>query len=442
MTEGGPRTRTLVERGAEHLLLPSFRLEVVTGADAGASVAPGGDRIALGTHRSNDLVLHDETVSRFHCELTATERGVRVRDLGSRNRTLLGGQEVVEAYLRRPAMLTLGDTEVLVAPGTDDIRVPLAAGDRFGALRGAAPAMRAVFAQLERAAASDATVLIEGETGTGKDLAASAIHAASARGKGPFVVVDCGAVPGELIESALFGHLRGAFTGAHEDRLGAFQEAHGGVLFLDEIGELELALQPTLLRALEAREVRPVGSARSVAVNVRVIAATNRSLAAEVNAKRFRSDLYYRLAVLVFHMPPLRERPEDIPLLVDALIESSGLAGEPGAAHLRSPATLERLARHPWPGNVRELRNLVERSIAMGELASPVVTGAAPAEARWPVNASQPYRRARAAWLAAFERSYLEALLAAHDGNVTAAARAAGVDRVHLHRLLSRAGLR
>ena len=422
------------------MLLPSFRLEVVGGPDRGTTYTSSGERTVVGTHRSAHLVLTDPTVSRFHCELGAGEHGVRIRDMQSRNGTLVEGVELVDAYLRRPTTLKLGDTRLLVAPEGGAVRVPLAPGDRFGPLRGASGAMRSVFALLERAAQSDATVLIEGETGTGKDLAASAIHAASARRDGPFVVVDCGAMPRELLESELFGHVRGAFTGAHADRAGAFEAAHGGTLFLDEIGELALDLQPVLLRALESRQVKRVGATRTTAVDVRVIAATNRSLAAEVNAKRFRSDLYYRLAVLVVQMPPVRERPEDLPLLVDAVLESLGAADAPAAARLREPRALERLAAHTWPGNVRELRNHLERALAFGDAAAPAPASAPDGGAE--VDISQPYRLARRRWLARFERRYLERLLAAHGDNVTAAARAAGVDRVHLHRLLSRAGLR
>ena len=440
-TESGPRTRQAAQRGDDHLLVPSFRLEVIEGPDRGRTWSPTGERTVIGTHRSADVVLTCPTVSRLHCELVSGERGVRLRDLESRNGTLIDRVEVIEAYLRRPTTITLGDTRVLIAPAGDDLRIPLAAGDRFGPLFGASPAMRAAFALLERAAGSDSTVLIEGETGTGKDLAAAAIHGASARADGPFVVVDCGAVPRDLIESELFGHVRGAFTSASADRAGAFELASGGTLFLDEIGELAVDLQPTLLRVLESRQVKRVGGARPVPVDVRVIAATNRGLAAEVNARRFRSDLYYRLAVLVVQMPPLRARPEDLPLLVDAILESMGAADDPRAAALREERALEHLASHPWPGNVRELRNHVERVLAFGALVPPVAVEVAEEEGD-EVDPSQPYRLARQRWLARFERLYLERLLAAHGGNVSAAARAARVDRVHLHRLLSRAGLR
>jgi transcriptional regulator with PAS, ATPase and Fis domain len=306
--------------------------------------------------------------------------------------------------------------------------------------------MRQAFALLESAAASDATVLIVGETGTGKELAAEAVHEASSRRDAPFIIVDCGALPRELMESELFGHEKGAFTGAQNARAGAFEAAHGGTLFLDEIGELELELQPKLLRALERRHVRRVGSNQYRDVNVRVIAATNRSLEREVNAQRFRSDLYYRLAVLEVRLPALRERREDIPTLVEAILDHLGAKQRPEAAALRTPATAATLSRHPWPGNVRELRNYVERSLVMSSL-PPLASStgdfdAAPGGTRVDVDARQPYRDARDVALRDFERAYIEKLLELHGGNVRAAARAAGIDRKYLYRLMWRHSLR
>src|SRR5262249_14454944 len=245
----------------------------------------------------------------------------------------------------------------------DHAEVPLSQEDRFGLLVGRSVAMRAAFAVLERAAPSDATILLEGDTGTGKEAAAESIHRASSRKNGPFIVVDCGAIPAELLERRLSGHDRGAFTGAVAPRGGAFEAAHGGTLFLDGVGELAPDLQPKLLRALERREIKRVGSSRYLPVDLRVVAATNRNLCAEVNARRFRSDLYYRLAVVVVRLPPLRERPEDLTLIVDHLLEGLGARERPEAAALRSPAFLTELARHHWPGNARELRNYLERCL-------------------------------------------------------------------------------
>ena len=308
--------------------------------------------------------------------------------------------------------------------------------------------MRALVEVLARAASSDATVLIEGETGTGKEVTALAVHEHSRRREGPFIVVDCGAIPGQLLESELFGYERGAFTGAVTARMGAFEAANGGTIFLDEIGELSLDLQPKILRALEGRKVKRVGSNTYAPIDVRVLAATNRNLREEVAARRFRSDLYYRLAVLHVKLPPLRERPSDLPALVNEVIAQLGLADSPQAAPLRSPEFIEMLARYRWPGNVRQLRNYLERRIALGESvpapgADTMPPPSLPSNDVQPeVALDQPLRIAREAWNAMFEVRYLQALLDRHGNNVAAAARAAGVNRVHLYRLLWKHGLR
>jgi transcriptional regulator with PAS, ATPase and Fis domain len=320
------------------------------------------------------------------------------------------------------------------------MRLPLSAKDAFGSLVGRSVPMRRMFEILERVAGTDATVLMEGETGTGKEAAAESLHRESARRDGPFVVVDCAAIPSELLESELFGHERGAFTGATTARTGVFEMASGGTLFLDEIGELSLDLQPKLLRALESREIKRVGGDRAVPVDVRIVAATNRSLRAEVNDKRFRSDLYYRLAVVELRLPPLRERAEDLPLLVEALLSSLGASHHPESKKLRSAPFLADLGRHAWPGNVRELRNYMERCIALGE------TAPLGAESSGPIDGlpdlKRPLKVAREQWTRAFERRYVEGMLQKHDNNVTAAAREAGVDRMYFYRLLWRYGLR
>jgi transcriptional regulator with PAS, ATPase and Fis domain len=320
--------------------------------------------------------------------------------------------------------------------GGREVEIPLSQRDRFGRLRGGSVPMRAVYALLEAAAAGQSTVLLQGESGTGKDLAAESIHLESARSGGPFVVVDCGAVPGNLLEAELFGHEAGAFTGATAQRTGAFEAAIGGTLLLDEIGELSLDLQPKLLRVIERREIQRIGGTQRIPVDVRVVAATNRDLKTEVNARRFRSDLYFRLAVLVVRMPPLRERTSDIPALVEAILDGLGDRDSPIARSLAGGELLPELLRHGWPGNVRELRNYVEACLARQEPA-PALASDEPV-----IDITQPLRAVRDRWLRHVERRYLEQLLEAHGGNVSAAARAAGVDRVHLHRLLSKAGLR
>ena len=298
--------------------------------------------------------------------------------------------------------------------------------------------MRAVFQQLELIAPSGTTVLIQGESGTGKDLTAEALHTESPRADGPFIVVDCGAIPANLLEVELFGCEAGAFTGATTRRIGAFEAAHGGTLLLDEIGELSLELQPKLLRALDRHEIQRLGSSERIAIDVRIVAATNRHLRQEVNARRFRSDLFYRLAVVQIVLPPLRERAEDIPLLVAALVEDLGARELPAAAPLRSGELVPELLRHAWPGNVRELRNYVEAALVRGEYMVASDRELDPLA----VDTSQPLRVARERWVRHLERQYLERLLALHGNNVSATARAAGVDRVHMHRLLARCGLR
>jgi two-component system response regulator GlrR len=408
-----------------------IRLDVL---DAGGQVAAswtGTGRCTLGSHPSNDLVIADPTVSRLHAEVIANEGGVVVRDLASTNGTYLDGLRISGAWARDGSVLALGATRIRVAVRTELAPVPLSTRTRFGDLVGSSIASRRVFGLLERCAETPVTVLIEGETGTGKDLAAEALHREGPRPNAPFVVIDCGAMPAPLLESELFGHEQGAFTGASARHTGAFEAAHGGLVFLDEIGELPLELQPKLLRVLEERKIRRVGSTTRVPIDVRIVAATNRSLALEVNGGRFRSDLFYRLAVARIEMPPLRERIEDVPLLADALLERLG-AGEATRRRLLTPRTLASLAARAWPGNVRELRNVLERMLLVG--ATDAETSPSPSA----IDVSVPWPEARRRALESFERSYVETLLAAHGGNVSRAARAAGIDRVYLHRLMRR----
>jgi transcriptional regulator with GAF, ATPase, and Fis domain len=281
-------------------------------------------------------------------------------------------------------------------------------------------------------------VLLEGETGTGKEATAESIHDASARAGKPLVVVDCSAIPSNLLESELFGHERGAFTDAKEARQGAFELASGGTIFLDEIGELGLELQPKLLRALESHEIKRVGSSKYVPVDVRVIAATNRSLRHEVNDKRFRADLYYRLAVVQVRLPPLRERLQDLPMLVEHFLAKAGITSRA----LREPAFVDELARHRWSGNVRELRNYLERCVALGEQPPVDDELALDEHGGVRIDPHQPIRAMREQWLSVLERKYVEEVLKLAGGNVTQAAKLAGISRVQLWRLLQRHGVR
>jgi two-component system, NtrC family, response regulator GlrR len=379
-------------------------------------------------------------VSRFHGEIRVDPEGCRVRDLKSWNGTVVDGGSVVEAFLKTGSHIRMGKTVVRFELGEGTNRLPLSEETRFGSLTGVFPAIRAMFAMLRRATESEVTVLLEGETGTGKSQAARSIHEASARRGGPFVVVDCGAILGNLLESELFGHEKGAFTGATARRVGAFEAASGGTLFLDEIGELPLDLQPKLLRALETREIQRVGSNGYKLVDVRVIAATNRDLRADVNTGRFRADLYFRLAVVTVQTPPLRQRPEDIPALVEELLGSLRAAPET-AAPLRAPEFVARLRHAARPGNVRELRNYVERCLVFREAAPLDEGGAAPPAESLAVDPSAPYAVERERVLAEFERRYFESLLRLHEGKVSRAAAAAWIDRRYVYRILRRHGL-
>jgi two-component system, NtrC family, response regulator GlrR len=335
---------------------------------------------------------------------------------------------------------------------------------RFGKLIGNSAPMLALYSLLRRASATDSTVLIEGETGTGKEVTAQAIHDAGVRRDGPFIVVDCGAIPGQLLESELFGYERGAFTGAVNSRAGAFEAANGGSIFLDEVGELNLDLQPKLLRVLESRTIKRVGTNHHVPVDVRVLAATNRNLQAEVKAKRFRSDLFYRLAVVHVKIPPLRDRVEDIPLLVRSILSQLGVIGSPLEEVLAEPELEQFLSGCSWPGNVRQLRNYLEQRLALGSSIPPPASDSMFPPNRTPevpalpplkldsapasvqplpeIEYDLPLKAAREQWNRYMEIRYLQRLLEQHAGNITAAAKSAGVNRVHLYRLLWKHGLR
>jgi transcriptional regulator with GAF, ATPase, and Fis domain len=418
-------------------------LQVLTGSAKGTN-KPLVHKVTIGKSADNDLVLNEDTVSRKHCELEVAEGGVRVRDLGSTNGTRVEGSKVQEAIVPAGSVLKVGEVEIAIRPPTQKVELLPSESPVFGPAIGKSLAMRTIFGVLERIAPTEATVLLECETGTGKDVLARAIFEKSSRANGPFVVVDCGAVSYSLIESELFGHERGAFTGAVSQRQGAFELADGGTVFLDEIGELPLDVQPKLLRVLEAREFRRVGGNKPMKTDVRVIAATKRNLLREVQAGKFREDLYFRLAVVPVTVPPLRARREDIPALVDHIVASVGAGGPP----LTIPSdTMQALSAHDWPGNVRELRNVLERAIFMTRATGKteignVLLGAGPTQddAVFSFDATKSYRETRSKFDAEFETRYVKWILARHGGNVSAAAREARMDRKHLFDMAKKHG--
>ena len=393
----------------------------------------------LGSEPSNELVIADPTVSRIHAEVKIEEQRAVVRDLGSLNGTFIDGVRVREGYPRNGSLLRLGAATIRFELLDKQHGVPVSEATRFGELLGLSAQMRIAFKLLEKAAKTDSTVIIEGETGTGKTRAAQALHDQSGRAGKPFLVVDCGAMPATLLEAELFGHEKGAFTGATARRLGVFEEASGGTVLLDEIGELPLELQPKLLRVLEDRQIRRLGQNQWTKVDVRILAATHRDLRGDVNSGRFRSDLYFRLAVLRVGLPALRQHVEDIAAVADGLLTRLG-ANPRSHPRLFTPAFFKSLETHSWPGNVRELRNHLERCMLFEE---PVSFGDGdPAAVPAAVVTAGPYPEARQHALDAFERSYLTALLERHAGKVSQAAVEADVDRVYLYRLMRKHGIK
>jgi two-component system response regulator GlrR len=444
-----------------------FKLAVVEGPGEGKAWQSEGDKCSIGSFDNNDFIIQDATVSRYHCEIRVDAEGARAVDLQSRNGTFIDGVQVKEGFLRGGSILRLGRAVIRFQFRNESNQLPISESSAFGFMVGGSVPMRTSFAMLERAARSEATVLLEGETGTGKGRAAESIHRASARRDKPFMVVDCGSIPANLLESELFGHEKGAFTGAENRRIGVFEEADGGTIFLDEIGEMPQELQPKLLRVLENREVRRVGSNTFKPVNVRVVAATNRDLRAEVNAGRFRSDVYFRLAVVRIELPPLRRRPEDIPMLVESFLGQPGM--ESHKERLMAPDFLGHLQRAAWPGNVRELKNYLERCVVFEEAVPPPAsdapldatgeiridtapdlerdrkaareTGSQPVgkgAAVLAIDLDLPLQDARKLAVEEFERRYLSGLLERHEGRVAQAATAAGIDRVYMYKLLRR----
>jgi len=414
-----------------------LRIAVVDGPDAG-TVFEGGETghhsLSVGVSRDNDLVLSDPMVSRYHLELSPGDGGIVVKDLGSLNGTFAGDFCVTLAVVPAGTTLRIGESAFTVDDGDVTVEetepVP-----RVPGLVAESPAMQSIVRALHRLATSDVSVLVQGDTGTGKEVIAEALHRLGNRREGPFEVVDCGSMPATLIAAELFGHERGAFTGADRQRAGAFERAHGGTLFLDEIGELPVELQPALLGALERRKFRRVGGQKEIEVDIRVVSATHRDLRETVNDGSFRADLYYRLAVVRLFIPPLRERPEDIVPLAHHIV--SELTGDPEARPF-GYGMIEALRAHRWSGNVRELRNVLESALTIGNVR---LEGEDVGDLERP-RGPLPYRRAKAEAIYRFEHAYLKDLIESTGMNASEAARRAHMDRPYLLSLLRKHGLR
>jgi DNA-binding NtrC family response regulator len=456
--DDSPALTTVFDHGRPTVRhLRKSKLVVGSGPEQGREVEIGKPRITGGRSIINDLVLSDKAISGSHFEILAHDDGYRLRDLDSTNGTFIGELRIREVWLKPGTEFRVGHTMLRFVPMQDIVEIPLSKRDTFESVTGSSVLMREIFATLEKVAPSELTVLVTGETGTGKEMIARGVHQASPRRTKPFVVLDCGAIPKDLIESTLFGHEKGSFTGATSQHQGCFEQAHGGTIFLDEIGELDINLQPKLLRVLENRELKRVGGDRVIKIDVRVVAATNRDLRQMVNVSTFREDLYFRLSVIHVELPPLRDRREDIPALADVFLREI-------AARRRMPLTfsadaLAALQTHNWPGNVRELRNVVERAASLND--GTVVQRqdlmfnrdpsrpSAPASSATgngeisvpPVMPGLDFKEAKQRVVDAFELQYLKQLLDRHDGNITRSAQEAGLTRYHLRELLKRHGL-
>jgi transcriptional regulator with GAF, ATPase, and Fis domain len=427
-----------------------------------------GSSISIGAMEDNDLVVSDDTVSRYHCKIVQEETGYLLVDLGSTNGTFINRVRIKEGYLKPGCTIGLGNTEIKFHAADEKVEIVPSKKEQLGDMVGKHVKMRELYAVIEKIAPTSTTVVIEGETGTGKEVVAQTIHKLSQRAAGPMMVFDCGAVPDNLIESELFGHEKGSFTGAIMTRQGLFEMAHGGTLFLDELGELPLDLQPKLLRALEQREIRRVGSNKPIKVDVRIVAATNRNLEEEVKAGRFRQDLFYRLSVVRLFLPPLRERVEDIALLVKSFLAQASYNRRPdGTPRVTgiSRAAMDLLSAYRWPGNVRELVNTIERAVsfAESELIEPrdlpeTVRGESMAPQRASASApmslmpgAQPsalmpdsdstFKDAKERWVSSFERDYILTLLKKNKGNISHAAREADIDRKYFRKLMRKYGI-
>jgi DNA-binding NtrC family response regulator len=429
--------------GSSRIQVAQPALVFHTGERTGESIPISRFPFVVGSADDVQLRLEERGVSRHHFEIRLKDDNYLLVDHGSTNGTFVNGTSVLEAYLHPGDTIAIGVLQLRFEGRVTDADVQPGTKENFGDLYGSSPAMRRLFAMLGKVAPSDTSVLITGETGTGKDLVAQALHQHSPRAQSPFCVLDCSAVTGDLLTAELFGHTEGAFTGAAKPNQGIFEAADGGTVFIDEIGELPLDLQPKLLRVLENRQVKPLGSNRAIPVNVRVLAATHRDLPALVAEGKFRQDLYYRLAVVRIHLPPLRERTEDIAGLAERLLK--GLRSIHGAYQLSQPA-LARLLTHAWKGNVRELRNVLERATALAtermlevDDLDLIAEGGSPVSPA-PVSTA-PVVAGSGGRLDAAEMDTIQRVLDETGGNQVAAAKKLGIHRDTLRAKIQRYGL-
>lgn len=442
--------KTKVIRWAEQatkLTLSKCKLTIASGDNKGKEFVITRPIIRVGTRKDNEIVLKDDTMSRIHFEIHQTKDGYLLQDAGSLNGVFINGVRVKEAYLTSGSVIRAGKTEMKFLPQDETFEIHPSKKNRFANLIGGSTVMRKIYTIIEKIAPTDVTVIVEGESGTGKELIASAVHEKSKRVKKPFVVFDCSAVAENLIESELFGHEKGAFTGATGMRQGAFELADGGTVFLDEIGELNIELQPKLLRVLESRTVRRVGGDRAIPIDVRVIAATNRNLEAEVKKGTFREDLFYRLNVVPIYLPPLRKRKDDIAMLVEAFIAQHNEASPEHPVEGITSSALELLQSYDWPGNVRELKNTIMRAISFLE-GKQITPEDIPERVRVPITKAEldirddlGFKDAKEQWVASFEKQYLAELLKKNNYNISAAAKEAGIDRKSVQRLIRKYNL-
>ncbi len=439
------RRLTVGQKQAVELAVERFRATVEEGPDKGRSATLSAASLLVGTDPACDLVLTDPTVSRRHAALTLTADGIQVEDLGSTNGTWLGSARLKSIVVGDGARLRIGSTQLALALVSKGLVGYPGNQESFAGLIGRSQAMRELFAIIGQLARTDLPVLVTGETGCGKELVARALHQAGSRAKKPFLVLDCGSIVPDLLRSELFGHEKGAFTGATSMKKGILEEAASGTVVLDEIGELPMSVQPQLLRALEAREITRIGSQAAVPVDFRIVAATNRDLQQFCEEGRFRRDLYFRLACVTVRLPPLRDRREDIPLLADHFVRQCARRHAIEAGELTQDA-LDQLSTHDWPGNVRELRNVMEAATVLsvgqpitgqhvrqaGSMGAPSASGVF----QKPGGAPTP------STLEDAERAVIEKALNAAGWNRRQAARALGISHTTLFDRIRRYGLK